>query len=274
MGFAGIPTFARSIAYPDSEEQLVRLIELLDEKSIPFIIVGRMSNLLFKNRLYDGILIRTAEIDGKCVAEDLATLSCGASLRHVSASMAEQNLGGLEGLWDIPGTVGGMLRQNAGAFGYETSDRFVDAVCYLKKERAIRKLDKTKMLFSYRDSILSDKNFVLLNATFKFIPKSRCEILDEVNAYRMKRRQTQPIGKPSLGCVFKRYGGVGAGYYIDRAGLKGYSIGGVAISRKHAGFFINIGGATSDDFIRLVDYVKGAVYSQFGIELEEEIEIV
>ena len=184
------------------------------------------------------------------------------------------DMGGLEGLFGIPGTVGGMVRQNAGAFGYEVKDRFVLARCYFPDTGDIAELSPRDMEFTYRGSILSRKGAILLCATFDFIYKKRDEILREIREYRDKRLLTQPLDKPSLGSVFKRHQGVGAGYYIDKLGLKGFSIGGACVSDKHAGFIINTGGATADDYLKLVDYVKSAVYSAFGIELEEEIEII
>ena len=233
-----------------------------------------MSNVLFKDLFYNGVLIKTTKIKSKSKAEECITVSCGDLVTRIARRQADYDLGGFEGLFGIPGTVGGMIRQNAGAFGYEIADRFLEASCYCIKERSIRKFTKEEMNFSYRDSILKDKNFVLLNATLGFIHKRRENIFTEVNEYSLKRRDTQPTELPSLGSVFKRYGDIGAGYYIDKAGLKGYSIGGALVSPKHAGFIVNTGSATAKEFIELMYFVKERVRGAFGIELEEEIEII
>ena len=114
----------------------------------------------------------------------------------------------------------------------------------------------------------------MISARFKLVDTPYQDVLSSVTLYREKRIQSQPITYPSLGSVFKRYRGIGAGYYVDKCGLKGYSIGGARVSEKHAGFIINTGDATADDYLRLIDYVKEKVYARFGIELEEEIEII
>ena len=232
-----------------------------------------MTNLLVKDGIYNGVIIKTDKLQTKSLAESTISISCGARMGPLIRSMARQGLGGMEGLAGIPGTVGGMVRQNAGAFGYEVADRFVSAECYLVGKKKIVTLSKEDMCFTYRSSVLSDST-VLLSATFDLIPcPSEC-ILDRIDDIQRKRRASQPLEYPSLGSTFKRCNGQSAGFYVDRAGLKGVRIGGAEVSEKHAGFIINIGGATADDFLKLIDLVKSRVYAVFGIELEEEIEII
>ena len=269
-----ISTLARAVAYPDDEEKLVKIVKALKDADVPFVVMGRMSNVLFKNDTYNGVIIKTAKINTNTVAEGKITLSCGTTLGGIIRRLADKNLGGMEGLSGIPGTVGGMVKQNAGAFGYEISDRFTEAVCYCPISNKIRKMSKDDMQFSYRDSILKKQNLILIRATFMLVQKARDEVQREIDEYRTKRLLTQPTDYPSLGSTFKRHLGIGAGYYIDKAGLKGHSIGGVRVSEKHAGFIINAGGATADDYLRLIECIKQRVYAEFGIELEEEIEII
>ena len=233
-----------------------------------------MSNVLVKERIYNGVLIKTTKIANKTKAETNIKLSCGCSMSAFLREMSECNLGGLEGLFGIPGSVGGMVRQNAGAYGYEIADRFVSAECYVRSTRSVVEILKEDMRFDYRDSVLSDKDAVLLNCTLDLLPKKRDDIMREVNEYAAKRRASQPTKIPSLGCTFKRHNGVGAGYYIDKAGLKGYRIGGACISQKHAGFIVNLGDATADEYLQLMEYAKERVYSVFGIRLDAEIEII
>ena len=232
-----------------------------------------MTNLLVKSSLYNGVIIKTDKLQTKSLAESKATFLCGTKMSRAIRGMASIGLGGMEGLAGIPGTVGGMVRQNAGAFGYEMADRFIEAECYLVNEESMHTFSKEDMHFAYRKSVLSD-SVVLIAATFDFLPCPTEYILDKMRDFRDKRLASQPLEFPSLGSTFKRYNGQSAGHYVDRAGLKGVSVGGAQVSVKHAGFIINIGGATADDFLRLIDFVKKRVYSEFGIELEEEIEII
>ena len=269
-----ISTIAKLVLYPDSDQMLIAIIKGLEENEIPYIVVGKMSNLLFRTVTYDGVLIITSKIRGKNMAENSFTLSCGETLANALTELASRDRGGFEGLYGIPGTIGGMIMQNAGAFGYEIKDRFLGADCYMLDGGRIRHLTHEEMCFSYRSSALKKKRAILLNATFDFVYKNRECILDEIKEYRERRLASQPIEYPSLGSVFKRYDGVGAGYYIDKSGLKGCSFGGARVSEKHAGFIVNTGGATADDYLKLIDTVKRRVYSTFGIELEEEIEII
>jgi UDP-N-acetylmuramate dehydrogenase len=246
----------------------------LTEHGIPFKVIGGMTNLLIKNGWYNGVVVKTDKIQAKSLAESKLTVSCGSRLSAIIRSMASVGLGGMEGLSGIPGTLGGMVRQNAGAFGYEIADRFISADCYLFEQRELITLDKADMRFSYRDSVLSNGNAVLISATFDLLPMRSEEIFSKIREFAKIRRATQPIEFPSLGSVFKRHDGQSAGFYIDRAGLKGAFVGGAAVSEKHAGFIVNKGGATADDFLALIDKVKTKVHADFGIELEEEIEII
>lgn len=269
-----IHSLARAVAYPDSTEGLVSLIEALNENGIPFFVVGRMTNVLIKERIYNGVLINTRKIKSKYKAEEQIRVLCGDFLPEIARHQAAHGLGGFEVLLGIPGTVGGMVRQNAGAFGYEISDRLINATCYRISDRSLCTLTREQMSFSYRSSILVNGDLILLYATLRFVPMDRADVFALMREYAEKRRVSQPTEMPSLGSTFKRYDGVGAGYYIDRAGLKGYAIGGARVSPKHAGFIVNAGGATADDYLALVDYIKSRVYAVFGIELEEEIQII
>ena len=274
MSSVGISTVARIVAFPRNEEELISALRALKEKRIPVVVLGRMSNVLFKEQIYNGVVIRTTQIQTKSLAENVATLSCGASLASTIRIAADRSLGGMEGLFGIPGTVGGLVKQNAGAFGYEISDCFMEALCYIPSFDEVRVLNRNDMSFSYRSSALVDLDAIVLRASFKLVDKPKDKIVNELKEYKSRRLASQPLGYPSLGSVFKRSNGVSAGYYIDKAELKGHRIGGACVSEKHAGFIVNIGGATSRDYLALIEYVKSRVYSVFGIELEEEIEII
>ena len=265
---------ARAVIYPPDEISFVRVVDLLYRSQVPFVVLGGMSNVIAKNGFYNGVVVKTDKMQTKNVAEKQAVLSCGIRLGKTIHDLAIQGLGGMDGLCGIPGTVGGMVKQNAGAFGYCISDRFISAKCYLPSMNEIVSFNKEDMEFAYRKSILLKKQAILLSATFELLHGDSQAILANISAIRDRRKKTQPIEYPSLGSVFKRHGDTGAGYYIDKAGLKGASIGSARVSEKHAGFIINAGGATADDYLKLVDYVKSKVYLTFGIELEEEIEVI
>ncbi len=274
MSPMGINTVAAYIAYPKNEDELIELVSYIKKREIPFIIAGRMSNILFRYDAYDGVVIITTKIRRKILAENEISLSCGMGLYSVISQLAEYNLGGFEGLVGIPGTVGGMVKQNAGAFGYEMSDCFKSAIIYDTDTQSTAVYKKADMHFSYRDSILRNNSKILLSATFIPVPKSSSEIKEAIREFKQKRGNTQPVTERSLGSIFKRIDGISAGYYIDKAGLKGTTVGAATVSAKHAGFIVCRSGATADDVIRLVEIVKERVYKVFNVELCEEIEII
>ena len=269
-----IDTVVRLVIYPENAEKLTESIKRLRELSIPHRVLGRMTNVLFKDPIYNGVIIKTDKFNQKYVAESKITFECGAKLLPTVRELAEINLGGFEGVWGIPGSIGGMVRQNAGAFGYEIADRLKECTVLNTVTAKAQVISASEMLFSYRSSLLYDQRFVLLSATFDAIDKPRERIFAEVEEYSSLRRCTQPLSLPSLGSVFKRNAGVGAGYYIDKCGLKGYRVGGAVVSEKHAGFILNLGNATAYDVLLLIEIIKDRVFREFGITLEEEIEII
>ncbi len=269
-----INTVAKAILFPDSLEKLISSLNILCDMQIPFVVVGRMSNVLFSDRTYNGVIVVTTKLRGYSLAENKVDVLCGECPGKMALGIAKSNLGGFEGIVGIPGTLGGMLRSNAGAYGSEISDRFFAACIYDLKAREVHIYSKADMQFSYRTSILKDRAYVLLSAVFEPVEKSYNEIISTVSYNSEQRKRSQPTLLPSLGSVFKKCNGVSAGYYIDRLGLKGYSIGDAQISEKHAGFIINRGNATAADIISLVEFIKTRVNDAFGIELEEEIEII
>ena len=161
MSSVRIFTLARVVAYPDNEEKLINVIRALRDTDVPYIVMGRMSNVLFKKDTYNGVVVKTTKIKTNTVAENKITLSCGVTPGRIIRQLASMSLGGMEGLGGIPGTVGGMVRQNAGAFGYEISDRFTEAICYCPNSNGIRRMLKDEMQFSYRDSILKKQDLIL-----------------------------------------------------------------------------------------------------------------
>lgn len=269
-----IDTVARIVVYPGSINELIDVTRILVGAGAPYRVLGRMSNVLFKTQKYNGVLVKTDKINGLNFDKSILTLECGGFFPNVVKKAARLNLGGFEGLWGIPGSVGGMLRQNAGAFGYQISDRFLDCTVYDTESSSLLNLTKEDMHFSYRSSVLETNRYVVLSARFLSVEQPMMEIFSRANKFAEIRRRSQPVAEPSLGSVFKKHCNVGAGYFIDRLGLKGTAHGGAAISTKHAGFIINTGNATSQDVMELIEYIKERVLLEFGVALEEEIEII
>ena len=269
-----IDTLARLVIYPEDENEFTDVLDCLNRTEIPYRVLGRLSNVLFREFYYDGVIVKTDKIDSVDIKENLLTLGCGCFFPTVVKRIAEEDLGGFEGLSGIPGSVGGMIKQNAGAFGYRISDRLMECTAYDVANSRLTALDSADLHFGYRTSVIGDEKYVVISAKFKAESMIKQEIYSMINEYSGIRRSAQPINEPSLGSVFKRFDGIGAGYFIDRLGLKGFSLGDAMISTKHAGFIVNGGNARSSDVLKLIDYIKTRVLAEFGITLEEEIEII
>ena len=265
---------ASVVASPDNIEKMVAILTFLMEQSIKFKVVGNMTNIMSLEGEYPGVVIRTDKINRKTWAENKCSAECGARLSKLLWEGAKVNLGGAEELFMIPAFVGGAVFNNAGAHNLSVSDIFINGVFYSLSNKKILVIDRDDMGFGYRKSVLRERDLILLSATFELVPMDFATIREKIRYFASARRIRQPLEYPSLGCVFKRYGGIGAGYYIDKAGLKGYKIGGAEVSDKHAGFIINKHSASPSDIIALIELIKTSVYNKFGIMLEEEIEII
>ena len=266
--------FSALSVFPDNLDQLIKILGRICAEDKRFIVCGSMSNILPRDGLNDVVIIKTSKINNKSLAENKITLGCGALLSTAMIYCAKNSLGGFEGLATIPGTVGGAVYGNSGAFGASVSDCFSNALCYDTVKLDVNQISAKDACFSYRSSALRARGLVLLEACFELLYDQSESVLTEIQSIKEKRRATQPYDFPSLGSVFKRVGGISAGYYIDRCGLKGYRIGGACVSDKHAGFIINLGGASSSDCLSLIDFVRERVFRQFGIELQTEIKIL
>jgi len=270
----GIGAMARYFVIPTGIDELVELLRFLNAASVKHRVIGRLSNLLICGDLYDGVIVSTAELARKYAAENVFTAECGCSMPSLMMYAASLGYGGAEPLATIPGSVGGCVAGNAGAFGVECSDVLKSAEIYFPDRDARAVLGMRDMQFSYRDSLLKHERAVLLGASFRLTESTQATVMSAISSIRSLRRLSQPIGARSLGSVFKRVGEIGAGYYIDRAGLKGCSVGGASVSDVHAGFIVNTGGATSRDVLMLIEIIKEKVFSEFSVRLEEEIEIL
>ena len=266
---------AFAVVYPDSPEKLTCLITFLNKSKIKHKILGRMSNVLFLDGYYDGIVIRTDRLNAFSINQNMVTASCGTALPYLCNILCKAGLSGFEGLSGIPGSIGGAILGNAGAFGYEIGERVLSVECYDIEKGEIITLLADNIRFSYRHSSFKNNGLVILSARFLFSQSDEFAVRNEMERCRKSRFLSQPIDKPSLGSTFKgSKEGIPASKLIDDCGLKGYSVGGAQISTKHAGFIINRGDATTKDYVDLSDYAADRVYEKYKIRLEREIEII
>lgn len=259
-------------AEPNSEECLVELVNRCRKYGIPYFVLGHGSNLLI-NR-FNGVVIATHSLPAG-FSEDGSTITAGAgaSLSAVCLAALGLSLSGMECLYGIPGSVGGALFMNAGAYGGEMKDIVKSARC-LNERGEIVTIPAEEMALSYRHSAFSENGFVILSVTMELVPGDKLAIKQKMDELMQKRRDKQPLEFPSCGSTFKRPEGYFAAALIEECGLKGFSIGGAEVSEKHSGFVINKGGATFEDVIALVEHIKGVVREQKGVELECEMLIV
>lgn len=258
---------------PDSIAKLISALKFVAENNIKHKIIGGMTNVLPCDERFCGVLISLGGLRGYEARDGVLNVSAGENLGRVAIRIAEDGYGGLSGFVGIPGTVGGAVAGNAGAFGAEISDVLIDA-CVYDAEQGVHVTSCAELDFSYRHSLLKSKaGITVLSARFKLLRKSRDEIKSQIKEILAKRRSTQPH-EPSLGCVFKRTEIGSAARLIDLAGLKGMRIGNAAISEKHAGFIVNLGGATAKDYKTLAAIAAERIYDGFGIRPELEIEFL
>ncbi len=264
------------VVLPESESELISVLDYLSEKRIKHRVLGAMSNTLALSEGYDGVAVITRRLDKWIIDGELLIASAGVRISSAVNALAERSLTGFEELVGIPGLVGGLIYENAGAFSRSVSDILCSARLYDKRTRKALTFTNEEMHFGYRHSILTESpELVLLSAAFKLQPcTDNATIREKIRSYAEKRRSAQPLEYPSLGSVFKRPAVGFAGAYIEEAGLKGLSIGGACVSHKHAGFIINTGNAGSDDFISLMDKIEDTVFKIYGVKLEREVEIL
>jgi UDP-N-acetylmuramate dehydrogenase len=263
---------AKYLCFPENPDELKACILLMREKDVKTLILGNASNTLFSDEGYDGAIIFTTRINNVEVSGLKITAECGAPLSSLSTIAVKEALTGLEFSYGIPGTVGGGVFMNAGAYGGELCDCFAQALFLTPSLKEIV-LTRDEMGFSYRKSVMSDKGFILLSATFELKKGDPVSIRAAMDNFMRLRKEKQPLEYPSCGSAFKRPPNAYAGALIEQCGLKGYSIGGAQVSEKHAGFIINKDNAKANDIIKLIDYVSDTVYEKTGIRLEPEIRI-
>ena len=262
---------ADEFCMPSSIDEIKELTEYAKKKNMPCLILGNGSNILVSDSGIRGLVIKLSGAFSKYEVEgDVIKAQSGALLSTLARAAMGNGLSGMEFASGIPGSLGGAIYMNSGAYGGEMSD-IVKSVTYLEKGE-VKRIEEG-FGFGYRRSLFADIGAVILEAELQLKSADVNEIKEKTEDYKKRRTEKQPLNFPSAGSVFKRPVGSFAGKLIEDAGLKGFRIGGAEVSEKHAGFIINTGDATAADVIALICHIKKTVRERFGVELEEEIRL-
>lgn len=259
-----------------NEEELKEALKYAKNKNLKITIIGNGSNLLVLDKGIRGIVIKIdiqkLEIEKK---EKYAEITVGSGYKTMALGIKLMNEGisGFEELSGIPGTIGGAIFMNAGAYGKEIKDINISTIC-MDYDGKTFELSNKEQEFKYRSSIFNKKDYIILETKLKLEYGKKEAIKKKMDEYLSSRKEKQPIEYPSAGSTFKRQEGVITAKLIDECGLKGFQIGGAKVSEKHAGFIINYNNAKAKDVIDLIKYVKEKVYEKYGIKIKEEIRIV
>lgn len=262
----------------DSVEKLKAILEVNKELKLPITVIGNGTNILVKDKGIKGIVIKYVAkgISKATLDNDTFAITADAGLPNAALAneLLKDSLTGFEFAASIPGTIGGAIYMNAGAFGGEM-ENIVSEVTFLDlDDLAIYKSDGDDCDFGYRHSKFENMNTVILSATMVFNKGDKEEIKRTMDAYLQKRLETQPYDKPNAGSTFKRGDGFITAMLIDEAGLKGHTIGGAQVSEKHAGFIVNTGNATAKDILDLIKYVQKTIMEKYGKAIEPEVRIL
>ncbi len=260
--------------YPKSTDAFIGLVRCLELHDVKYTIIGNGSNIVFPDERYEGIVICTSGMDAVKTEGEYIYAQCGAKLNSVCVAALNAGLSGLEFAYGIPGTVGGGIFMNAGAYGGELRDVTVSVTAYDITQDKVMELSGDMCGFGYRTSGFQNGERYILDAKFKLTPGNNEEIKAKMQEIRSKRHAKQPLNYPSAGSAFKRYPGRYTGQMIDEAGLKGKTVGGAQVSTLHAGFIINTGKATCQDLMSLVQLIKEEIKKREGIDIECEIRFI
>ena len=269
---------AKYALFPKNCDELIFAINTCINKNQKYLIVGNASNLLFDDSGFDGVVIFTTKMTATEYLhknnEVCIKAECGKSLTELSGEAGKRHsLAGLEFAYGIPGTVGGAVYMNAGAYGGQMSDVVVETEAYDVKAQKVVIIKGEEHKFSYRHSLFAEnRELIVLYTTMRLISGDAEEIYTKMNKNMTSRKEKQPLELPNAGSTFKRPGeNIYVGKLIEEAGLKGYSVGGAQISEKHAGFTVNKGGATSADVLSVIEHTKSVILEKYGVSLESEI---
>lgn len=259
---------------PHSAEEIQKAVEICREENLPYFILGNGSNLLVSDQGYRGVVIQLwKNVSDIQVEGCMIKAKAGASLAKIAGEALEAGLTGMEFAAGIPGTLGGAVVMNAGAYGGEMKD-VLKEVLVMDKEGRMFTLESKDLKLGYRTSIVKEKDYIVLGAALELRPGNPVQIRKTMEELKEMRTEKQPLDMPSAGSTFKRPEGYFAGKLIMDAGLRGFSVGGAQVSEKHCGFVVNTGGATAEDVAALIREVQKRVREKFGVELETEVKFL
>lgn len=269
---------ARYALFPRSSEEIMSAIDACEKNGCRYRIIGNASNILFDDNGFDGVIIFTGGINSTQYIHKkgytIVKVDCGKSLTELSSEVGKKHgLSGLEFAYGIPGTVGGAIFMNAGAYGGQMSDVTLETEYVNTTDGKIYSLKAEEQDFGYRHSMFQDHpEYVVISSTLKLSEREPADILADMSKNMTARKEKQPLEYPNAGSTFKRPpNGLFAGKLIEDSGLKGFTVGGAQVSEKHAGFIINKGGATSADILELMKHIQKIVLEKFNVKLEPEI---
>lgn len=261
--------------FPQNETEFIGAVVALKENRIKTEMIGNASNILFADGLIDRAFIFTSGLSEYYFKDNFLFCQCGASFTAMSKKAADRGLSGMEFAYGIPGSVGGAVFMNAGAYGSCVSEILVSSTVFDMESTQIRELTLEEHKFDYRKSCFMDSaNLVCLGAKFELKQGNKADIIVKMNEFINSRKEKQPLEYPNAGSYFKRPEGHFAGKLIEDCGLKGFRIGDAAVSQKHAGFIVNLGNATAGEVLALEDEIKSKVLKTYGVLLEREVRVI
>lgn len=264
---------AAFLAFPRNDSELRKLVITANENNVPLTVIGNASNLIIRDGGIDGLVIILTKMEKIKVKGNCVIAQAGATIVDTAFTAAHHGLSGMEFAAGIPGSVGGAVFMNAGAYGGETCN-VVQSVKVLTRAGKYKNYSQAEMKFSYRHSLVQENGDIVTEAAFTLKNGNKREILANMNYLNALRKYKQPLEYPSCGSVFKRPAGHYVGPMIIQAGLQGKQIGGAQDSTKHAGFIVNKGGATATDYLNLIHLIQKKIKSSFGLDLQTEVRII
>jgi len=264
---------ADMVFWPRTIAELQEVVAYVHEHDIPVTVLGNASNLIITDEGIRGLTIFVTKLTDITISDTTITAGAGATIIDVTQQALEHKLAGIEWAAGIPGSVGGAVYMNAGAYGGQV-DEWLTSATVIDHAGQVKTYTNTELAFGYRQSLLQQTEEVIVSATFALQPGDAETISAKMEDFNEKRASKQPLEFPSCGSVFKRPEGYFAGKLIMDAGLQGYQIGGAQVSRKHAGFIVNRGEATAADYVAVIRHVQAVVQRTYGVELETEVRIL
>lgn len=262
------------LVLPGSVECLLEVIHLCKEERLPWFIMGNGTNLVVRDKGIRGVVIKLFENFSQVTVEGATlTADAGALLSRVSKIALEHSLSGLEFAEGIPGTVGGAVAMNAGAYDGEIKD-ILESTLYIDPQGELHTITNVEHAFGYRSSIIQKENGIVIQSVFHLHEGQYEDIKAKMNDFNFRRRDKQPLEMPSAGSVFRRPVGYYTGQLIEECGLRGCCLGGAQVSQKHCGFIVNAGNGTAEDVLSLIQHIQKTIYERYGVTLETEVKVV